>query len=146
MAANIICNSISNPLPTADFGDGVGDAGCYTRDGTGSLQYFISFGSDGLLTEGSSLASAPNGNRGRWAAASQTTLFEISCGAQPADGMANGTFYPMPKNLIWSVTSTGGPVGKFLNTVLTIRRIADGVVVGTTQLQNVQLGLNTECI
>lgn len=141
------CAEVEPPAPTVGFGDGVGAGGCYTVTAPGEVSYFINFGSDGQLTEGSSLEMATIGNRGVWAPAGDVALYEIKCGAvDPADGMTADTWYPMPRTLIWSLSSGGAPVGEFLDTVISIRRISDGLPIGSTTLDHIQLGVGTECV
>lgn len=117
-------------------------------NGAGELTYVIDFQGSGVLLEGSSLA--PLSNRGMWGSPADAGLYQISATpGTPAstlpDGMANGVFYDLPRQVTWTIASAGPPTKRFQRNVLTIRRKSDNAVVATTTLQNVEIGVNAEC-
>ena len=141
------CAPVEPEEPDVGFGSGVGMAGCYTMAAPGTVQYFIVFESNGRLTEGSSLTQTVSGNRGFWAPAGQTGLYEIMCSATLPDGMSEGVWYPLPRTLMWTATAEEGQSsGRILLTTISIRRIADGLPMATTQLGNIQIGVGVECV
>lgn len=143
-----VCVDIFDDESTAGFGDGLFGGGCYTVEGVGSnlVQYFIRFESDGQLTEGSSLAPATTGNRGRWTSESTTDRFEILSGTTVADGLTSGQYYSLPRTLTWSLAASGGATAqRYVTPRLTLRRISDQQEVASLVGEVIYLGVNREC-
>lgn len=143
MAANIICNDIAPPpLPLAGFGTLTG-GGCYIAEGGVGTEvaYLVAFDPDGILR-------SSEGVNGPWLFSGVTSDFEISSAGPPADGMTSGVYYSMAGGIAlrWSYTLSGSSGGRFLGPLLKIRRVSDGVIVATIDLETVQLGVNTECV
>lgn len=125
---------------------------CVVREGGNgtSVQYFVEFLADGRVTEGTSLAPATPGNRGRWLATDeqpQDYQMRVVSGDAP-DGVSLGIWYPATTGLIfaWSYTLSGTAGGRFISAMLELRRVADGVIVDTASVEDVQLGVNVECV
>lgn len=131
-----------NTVNLTGLGQNVG--GCFVTDSPGTIEYFVAFGSDGQLSEGSSMGSATIGNAGYWCDPTQVNLYEIK--VDSADGSVPGTYYPLPRTLIWSVTKDAGQSGgKNIIGSMQIRRISDGVPMASGNLGGVFLGVGVLC-
>ena len=149
--ANSVCNPVVVTATTGFPFDGA-RRGCFvTTGGAGTtVQYFIGLGQDGLVTEGSSLAPVTPGNRGRWLATGETAAnyeLRVASGDAP-QGVAVGAWLSLAagRQLAWSYTLSGVSGGRFVSATLELRRAGDGVVIDTATVDNVQLGVNVECL
>lgn len=141
-----------SPPPANPPGFG-GDYGgeCYVRNGTSSISYFVKFGSDGNITEGSSLAVAPVGNRGNWLGAYPNPGdFEIMFSGTAPSGSTSGVWYNLGsgRNFIWTTTTSSPsfPANKYISGNFQMRRASTGVVISSAPVYTTQLGLNVECL
>lgn len=149
--ANITCNPVA-ATATSGFPFEMIEGGCYVVNGGAgtSVQYVIDIRQDGRVTEGFSLAPATPGNRGRWLAtgdAASNYELRVASGAAP-DGVAVGAWLPLAAGRLlgWSYTLSGASGGRFISATLELRRVSDGVVIDTANVDNVQLGVNVECV
>ncbi|MFZ5636691.1 MAG: hypothetical protein ACOY82_08900 [Pseudomonadota bacterium] len=149
--ANIVCNPVVANTTTAFPFENV--EGCYVMPSgpTGAtVQYSLQFAQDGRVTESSNLAPSTPGNRGRWLAtgdAASNYELRVASGAAP-DGVAVGAWLPLAAGRLlgWSYTLSGASGGRFISATLELRRVSDGVVIDTANVDNVQLGVNVECV
>jgi hypothetical protein len=149
--ANIVCNPVVATTTTGFPFERIA-GGCYvTNGGAGAaVQYFLQFGQDGRVTEGSSLALATPGNRGRWLAthdAAANYALRIASGDAP-DGATLGASMPLAAGqiLVWTYALSGASGGRFVSATLELLRVSDGVVIDTATVDTVQLGVNVECV
>jgi hypothetical protein len=149
--ANRVCNPVV-ATATSGFPFEMIAGGCYvTNGGAGaSVQYFIDVRQDGRVTEGSSLALATPGNRGRWLAAGDAAAnyeLRIASGDAP-EGIALGAWRSLAagQSLVWSYSLSGASGGRFVSATIELRRVSDGVVIDTATVNTVQLGVNVECV
>jgi hypothetical protein len=150
-----MANSVCNPVvatATSGFPFEMIAGGCYvTNGGAGtSVQYFIDVRQDGRVTEGSSLAPATPGNRGRWLASGDAAAnyeLRVASGHAP-DGVAVGAWLSLAAGqfLSWSYTLSGASGGRFVSATIELRRVSDGVLIDTATVDTVQLGVNVECV
>ncbi len=146
----------STPAPTpppanpngfsGDYG-----GGCYVRNGTGSIQYFVNFASNGQITEGSSLVVATPGNRGNWLGAYPNPGdFDIMFSGTAPSGSSSGVWYNLGagRNFIWTTTasSPSSPANNYISGTFQMRRASTGVVIDNAELYSTQLGVNVECL
>lgn len=126
--------------------------GCYVRSGgTGSsITYFMSFASNGDVTEGSSLAVATPGNRGDWLGTipgDSAANYDIMFTGSTPTGSSSSTWYNLAsgRTFQWQYTLSGPSGGRNVNGTFTLRRHSDFVTIDTSTLIDVQLGINVEC-
>jgi hypothetical protein len=141
-----------SPPPSSPNGF-VSDYGgyCYVRNGIGSIQYFITFASNGDITEGSSLSLATPGNRGNWLGGYPTPGdYEIKFTGTAPNNISSGVWYNLGSgcSFIWttSSSSTSLPANKFISGTFQMRRVSTGTVISTAQVDSTQLGMNVECL
>lgn len=149
--ANIVCNPVVAGSTTG-FPFERAQGGCFVVNGGAgaSVQYFIDIRQDGSVTEGSSLAPATPGNRGRWLATGDVASnyeLRVASGDAP-DGVVVGAWLSLAAGRVlgWSYTLSGASGGRFLSATLELRRVSDGAVIDTAAVDTVQLGVNVECV
>lgn len=149
--ANIVCNPVLVSV-TSGFPFEMIEGGCYVVNGGAgtSVQYFIDVRQDGRVTEGSSLALATPGNRGRWLATGDAPAnyqMRVASGNAP-DGVAVGAWLSLAAGQVlgWTYSLSGASGGQFVSATLELRRVSDGAVIDTATVDAVQLGVNVECV
>ena len=149
--ANIVCNPVVVSAASG-FPFEMIEGGCYVVNGGAgsSVQYFIDVRQDGRVTEGSSLALATPGNRGRWLATGDAPAnyeLRVASGEAP-EGVTVGAWMSLAAGRLlgWSYSLSGASGGRFVSVTLELRRVSDGVVIDTATVDGVQLGVNVECV
>lgn len=129
--------------------------GCYIRNGSigTSVSYFLEFGSNGNITEGSSIPPvATPGNRGTWLGnvpGDVASNYEIRFVGSPiSGGLSAGVWYNLgtTRNFSWVYTLSGISGGRIVQGTFELRRVATGVIVDTCPLEPTQLSVNQECL